>query len=282
MSDHRGRATGDSARRDREWGEHRHIPLKDQIKLLDEYQQASEPLRTALRCRLLGQHLRLAGTVAAEFKECGEWGDLLGLATEGLAAALDAWDPKRCLVFDSFAKLVIRRHVSRESKGESAKFRAPKGIYYDLALVAHAADQFQVANGRRPTRAELQDLCPLRRPTAYDLDGQWPVTVELDERTEESVSDGAADPAQSAVDQEDLKAARNAVENLFSQLTAEERLVLTKSLGLDEGDGLSLKEVGQLMHPPRRRQYVAEIRKGAIEKLRAHPAAKELLRAMEE
>jgi len=284
MGSYRGRARADATGHLGAGERHAPLDLKERESLLKTYHERTcqESVRAKIRARLLDHNLLLALSIAREYYNWAEWGDVQGVAVEGLCKAIDYYNPRRSDNFTDFAKRVIRKHLSRDLRIQASTFKAPKAVHDALLVVSHAAEQFKVGNGRDATPEELKALCPRRTSVAYTQAERWPKQVELSEAVEETSADPAADPEQRVLSETSAAVGQKAVRKLLSSLTAEERLVIEHSLGLGARDPLPLAEIGKLLTPPRRRQYVAEVRKGALEKMKEHPSAKDLLAATRE
>lgn len=107
---------------------------------------------------------------------------------------------------------------------------------------------------------------------------EWPSVTELRDRPdyvmpslEEYLS--SLEPSHKLIEEQ--------AQAVLSSLTGRERFVLRSRFGLEDGKGKTLKEVGQLLQPPRSESSVRRIEKRALDKLHNSSARKNLKEYLE-
>ncbi|MFG1644270.1 SigB/SigF/SigG family RNA polymerase sigma factor [Amycolatopsis sp. NPDC049252] len=116
-----------------------------------------EDFRTsALRDRLITEHLSLAEHIAQRFSGRGEpFEDLLQVARTGLIRAVDRFDPGKGSDFLSFAVPTIMGEVRRHFRDTAWSMRVPRGLKDLQQKLAEARNTLAHDLGRSPTAGEL-------------------------------------------------------------------------------------------------------------------------------
>ncbi|MEV6825253.1 SigB/SigF/SigG family RNA polymerase sigma factor [Amycolatopsis sp. NPDC051102] len=128
------------------------VPLFDERSRL----AAEDPRRTALRARLITEHLPLAEHIARRFTGRGEpFEDLLQVARTGLIHAVDRYDADRGSDFVSFAVPTIMGEVRRHFRDAGWSMRVPRALKDLKQKLAKESDVLAHELGRAPTPSEL-------------------------------------------------------------------------------------------------------------------------------
>ncbi|MDT7803157.1 MAG: polymerase sigma-B factor [Actinomycetota bacterium] len=134
-------------------GDYAHcIPLFEERTKLD-----LEDFRgSALRDRLITEHLSLAEHIARRFSGRGEpFEDLLQVARTGLIHAVDRFDPGKGSDFLSFAVPTMMGEVRRYFRDTAWSMRVPRGLKDLQKKLADARNTLAHDLGRSPTPSEL-------------------------------------------------------------------------------------------------------------------------------
>lgn len=107
----------------------------------------------------VAQHARLAFWTAARWVRQPSRLVLL-MALEGLAEAIERFDPKRGFRLTTYASPWIRQRVQREHHGSATPLRAPVHLREQLVKVRGHAMRIVVREGRTPLLAELLRVQP--------------------------------------------------------------------------------------------------------------------------
>ncbi len=112
--------------------------------------------RSALRERLITEHLPVAEHIARRFSGRGEpFDDLLQVARTGLIRAVDRYDPDRGTDFLSFAVPTIMGEVRRHFRDTGWSMRVPRSLKDLQQKLSTATDTLAHDLGRAPTPSEL-------------------------------------------------------------------------------------------------------------------------------
>jgi RNA polymerase sigma-B factor len=141
------------------------VPLFEERTKLD-----LEDFRSsALRDRLITEHLALAEHIARRFNGRGEpFEDLLQVARTGLIHAVDRFDPGKGSDFLSFAVPTIMGEVRRYFRDTAWSMRVPRGLKDLQHKLAEARNTLVHDLGRSPTPSELATHLDLDVDTVRD------------------------------------------------------------------------------------------------------------------
>ena len=132
----------------------RYAPLLVDYARMD----TDDPGRTRLRERLVVGYLPVARNIARRFSGRGEpVDDLEQVATIGLLAALERFDPHRGRDFLSFAVPTIMGEVRRHFRDRTWSVRTPRGVKDDYLAVGKGVTILSQDLGRAPTVVELAE-----------------------------------------------------------------------------------------------------------------------------
>jgi RNA polymerase sigma-B factor len=111
---------------------------------------------SALRDRLITEHLSLAEHIARRFSGRGEpFEDLVQVARTGLVHAVDRFDPGKGSDFLSFAVPTIMGEVRRHFRDTAWSMRVPRGLKDLQQTLTKASSTLAHDLGRSPTPSEL-------------------------------------------------------------------------------------------------------------------------------
>ncbi len=233
--------------------------------------------RTAAE-RLVTANLRFVISYVKKYQGRGlNLAELVCIGNEGLLKAVKKFDPDKGVKFISYAVWWIRQTVLQALAEQTRSVRIPLNQNSNLVKLSRTETALTQQLGRTPTDREIADrmgepvqtIRALRRVASAELSLDAP----LDRTDRDSASFGERF---SGLEDEDIQdgvefqARRQFLQNMFEKyLTERERKILVLYYGLDDGEEMTLEEIGSLLGVTRER--IRQIRNRAFEKLRQSP-----------
>lgn len=228
--------------------------------------------------RLVTANLRFVISYVKKYQGRGlNLAELVCIGNEGLLKAVKKFDPDKGVKFISYAVWWIRQTVLQALAEQTRSVRIPLNQNSNLVKLSRTETALTQYLGRTPTDREIADrmgepvqtIRALRRVASAELSLDAP----LDRTDRDSASFGERF---SGLNDEDIQvevefqARRQFLEDMFEKyLTQRERKILVLYYGLDDGEEMTLEEIGSLLGVTRER--IRQIRNRAFEKLRQSP-----------
>jgi RNA polymerase primary sigma factor len=228
--------------------------------------------------RLVTANLRFVISYVKKYQGRGlNLAELVCIGNEGLLKAVKKFDPDKGVKFISYAVWWIRQTVLQALAEQTRSVRIPLNQNSNLVKLSRTETALTQQLGRTPTDREIADrmgepvqtIRALRRVASAELSLDAP----LDRTDRDSASFGERFSGMETDDiQDDVEhqARRQFLQDMFRKyLTERERKILVLYYGLDDGEEMTLEEIGSLLGVTRER--IRQIRNRAFEKLRQSP-----------
>jgi RNA polymerase primary sigma factor len=247
-------------------------PLKRYLADVDAARRAQHEAKN----RFVTANLRLVVAVARRYNSGGmPLPDLIQEGNFGLLKAVERFDYTRGYRFTTYATWWIRHAVSRALSNKGRAVRVPTEVLSLHFRVQRVTQKIAVRTGQPPSAAEIEQEagisveqlerlkgCDVTVPLSLDRN----VTTRGDEdggvRFIDLLESGGSTPHESL----ETKRWNNEVKELLKTLKPIEARILRWRFGLDDGEGLTLNEIGEKYNLSRER--IRQIQEVALAKLR--------------
>lgn len=211
------------------------------------------------KTRMIKSNLRLVINVAKKYQNMGlPFEDLIQEGSIGLNRGVEKFDPERGYKASTYLFNWIKQGITRAIANTSRTIRLPIHIRERIQKLKQLTNQMMKESGRRPSAETLREameldeqqwellMSSLHDAISYDI------TVSKEEN-ETSLADLLPSGLETPQDSLDATAERDRLEQILCGIDQREAYVLGLRFGIDQGEGRSLAEVGQMMGVSRER-----------------------------
>jgi len=250
---------------------------KRRSKKLAEQLRCSTGEIASAKHRFIQANLRLVVAIARRYdRGLMPLIDLIQEGNLGLIKAVDRFDYRRGFRFSTYASWWIRHAIGRALADKGQAVRIPVHALDTQHRISRAAEMIGLRLGRPPTDDELAEEAGIdrRRLNKARLHPIVPV-CSLDR--EISSSDNrryidllADEDGKSPFESTMLRAWMSDMDAVLGVLSPMEQSIIRWRFGLDDGDELTLKEIGD--HYSLSRERIRQLQEQALRKIRRHLA----------
>jgi RNA polymerase primary sigma factor len=246
-------------------------------------------------------NMRLVISIAKKYEKYGApLLDLVQMGAQGLMVACEKYDIARGCKFGTFAHWWIRQAISVDVVNDPRVIELPRNVAGDVAKLKRAEEFLEAASGRSPSDEELhtflrgkldtdyavKDLGALRQYTQFagSLDQALAEGKGSLARILPAKSDGDLDHSKDSMAHEELKMFIGKALSRLENIDPRVALVLRMRNGIETGEEMTLREIGEVLSISKERVRQLESRGLATVRdvIKYDPSLRRLAETMQE
>ncbi len=244
------------------------LSAKEEFALAKKVEQGDQ----AAREKMIKSNLRLVIAVAKKYLNCGlSFNDLIEEGNLGLIKAVEKFKPDMGYKFSTYAAWWIRQSIVRSIAKNSRLVRLPVSMAEMVNKLFRILQGMVQKNGCEPTHKELAEKLNLTEEKVSCIIKLSHAPISLDYEIGEKEGNSLLDVIEdhsviSPLDQISIGRRKKIISGLLRILNEQEKDIVSKRFGLDDGEPKTLEYIGRMQGLTRER--IRQIEDAALKKLR--------------
>ena len=252
------------------------VDAETEVELVEKAHQGDDEARK----KLMSVHQRYIFSFAKRYTRNNNTLDLVSVATEGFAVAIDKFDPTRGFRLCSYANYWMRERILAYYSGDENMIKRPKMSKLEQRITA-IRNKWYAENGYYPTNEELveklhddYDISIKNESDLYDI-----IMTSIDSYVNESSGETYGETIEfnkASASENDYEEnaendyAKEVANVLLKTLNERERDIITRIFGIGRPEQTVIDVAQELGYTPER---IRQIKALALDKMKKRPAA---------
>ena len=252
------------------------VDAETEVELVEKAHQGDDEARK----KLMSVHQRYIFSFAKRYTRNNNTLDLVSVATEGFAVAIDKFDPTRGFRLCSYANYWMRERILAYYSGDENMIKRPKMSKLEQRITA-IRNKWYAENGYYPTNEELVDILYndygisiKNESDLYDI-----IMTSIDSYVNESSGETYGETIEfnkASASENDYEEntendyAKEVAHILLNTLNERERDIITRIFGIGRPEQTVIDVAQELGYTPER---IRQIKALALDKMKNRPAA---------
>lgn len=252
------------------------VDAETEVELVEKAHQGDDDARK----KLMSVHQRYIFSFAKRYTRNNNTLDLVSVATEGFAVAIDKFDPTRGFRLCSYANYWMRERILAYYSGDENMIKRPKMSKLEQRITA-IRNKWYAENGYYPTNEELveklhddYDISIKNESDLYDI-----IMTSIDSYVNESSGETYGETIEfnkASASENDYEEntendyAKEVAHILLNTLNERERDIITRIFGIGRPEQTVIDVAQELGYTPER---IRQIKALALDKMKNRPAA---------